>query len=343
MARKLKRLRDQVLVITGASSGIGLTTAEMAAEQGAAVVLNARNEADLRAAAERIRARGGRATFVAGDVADDEAMDLLAQRAIEEFGGFDTWVNNAGIGMYGRLTEMSMADKRRLFDVDFWGVVHGCRAAVRHLRERGGAIINVGSVTSDRNIPLLGIYGAAKQAVAGYTDALRMELEAEGAPISITLVKPASINTPFIEHARNYMAEAPEYGPPVYAPEEVARTILRCAEKPARDVTVGGGGRAMSILGTVAPRLTDVVMERTMFSAQKRDVPAEAHDALYEPQEDGRRHGPTTRHTMRRSAYTRAAMSDVARMLPVIAAGAIMAASVRAMRQQRRDPGDGGW
>lgn len=336
MARKLKRLRDQVLVITGASSGIGLAAAEMAAEQGAAVVLNARNEADLRGAAGRIRTRGGRATFVAGDVADDEAMDLLAQRAIEEFGGFDTWINNAGIGMYGRITEMSMADKRRLFDVDFWGVVHGCRAAVRHLRTRGGAIINIGSVASDRNLPLLGIYGAAKQAVAGYTDALRMELEAEGAPVSITLVKPASINTPFIEHARNYMAEAPEYGPPVYAPEEVARAILRCAEKPTRDVTVGGGGRAMSIMGTMAPRLTDVLMERTMFAAQKRDAPSEAHDSLYEPQEDGRRHGPTARHTFHRSGYTRAAMSDFTRVLPVVAAGALLAAGVRAMRQQGR-------
>jgi NAD(P)-dependent dehydrogenase (short-subunit alcohol dehydrogenase family) len=103
MRIKLERLRDQVIVITGASSGIGLTTAEMAARQGARVVLNARNAADLQQAADHICHRGGRAIAVPGDVADDEAMDRLAQRAIEAFGAIDTWVNNAGIGMYGRL------------------------------------------------------------------------------------------------------------------------------------------------------------------------------------------------------------------------------------------------
>src|SRR5688572_28599779 len=177
MTLKLRRLREQVIVITGASSGIGLTTAEMAAEAGARVVLNSRSEMDLRAACDRISSRGGRATYVVGDVADADAMEMVANRAIAEFGGLDTWVNNAGIGMYGRSTEMSLADKRRLFDVNFWGVVHGCRTAVRYLRNRGGAIINIGSVASDRTIPLLGMYSASKHAVKGYTDGLRMELE----------------------------------------------------------------------------------------------------------------------------------------------------------------------
>ena len=338
MAVKLKELRHQVIVITGASSGIGLTTAEMAARRGAAVVLNGRDEMALRTATERIRARGGRATYFAGDVADDEAMDMLAQRTIEAFGGFDTWVNNAGIGMYGRLTEMSMADKRRLFDVDFWGVVNGCRSAVRHLRTRGGALINIGSVASDRALPLLGLYAAAKHAVKGYTDALRMELEAEGAPISVSLVKPSSIDTPFIDHARNYMEEEPEYAPPVYAPEAVARAILKCAERPIRDVTIGAGGRMMAVMGAMAPRLTDTYMEKAMFSAQKRGTPADGRDSLDRPQEDGRRRGPTTRTTLERSGYTRAAMSDVGRLLPVIALGAMVAAGVRAMRER-----ENGW
>jgi short-subunit dehydrogenase len=333
MRLKLKKLRDQVIVITGASSGIGLTTAEMAAERGAAVVLNARNEDDLRQAADRIRARGGRAAYVAGDVADDETMELLAQRAIEEFGGFDTWVNNAGIGMYGRMTGMPMADKRRLFDVDFWGVVHGCRAAVPHLRDRGGAIVNIGSVASDRSLPLLGIYAAAKHAVKGYTDALRMELEEEGAPISVSLVKPSSINTPFIEHARSHMAEEPEYGPPVYAPEAVARAILHCAEHRVRDVTVGAGGRAMTVMGAVAPRLTDVYMEKTMFAAQKREERNDGRDALHAPDRDGHRRGPTGRTTLERSAYTRAALSDVRRVLPVVALGTLVAAGMRTWRR----------
>ena len=332
MALKLKRIRDQVIVITGASSGIGLTTAEMAAEEGARVVLNSRNEMDLRRACERIAARGGRAVYVVGDVANPDALEMVANRAISEFGGLDTWVNNAGIGMYGRLTQMSMADKRRLFDVNFWGVVHGCRAAVRHLRNRGGVIVNIGSVTSDRAMPLLGMYSASKHAVKGYTDALRMELEEEGAPIAVTLVRPAAINTPFTEHARNYMEEEPEFAGMVYPPEDIARAIVRCAEHPMRDVTVGGGGKMMTVMGAVAPRVTDLIMERTLFKGPKKDEPRRSADVPRAPRENGRGYGRTERHTMQRSAYTRAAMSDVGRVLPVLAIGAIVAASVRALR-----------
>jgi short-subunit dehydrogenase len=236
--------------------------------------------------------------------------------------------------MYGRLTEMPLADKRRLFDINFWGVIHGCRSAIRYLRQRGGTIINVGSVVSDRAVPLLGIYSASKHAVQGYTDALRMELEEERAPIHVSLVKPSSTNTPFIEHAKNYMEAEPEFAPPVYAPEEVARAILRCAETPTREITVGGGGRMLAVMGSVAPRMTDLYMERTMFQQQKRQhQPNDERDALNRPIEDGRRRGPTERHEMRRSAYTRAAMSDAGRMLPILALGAIAAGVLSTMRR----------
>jgi short-subunit dehydrogenase len=329
MRIKLKKLREQVIVITGASSGIGLTTAEMAAEAGARVVLSSRNEDDLRHAAERIRSRGGRAIYVVADVADGQAVDNIGRRTVQEFGGLDTWVNNAGLGLYGRLVETPLSDKRRLFDINFWGVVHGCRTALPHLRQQGGALINIGSIVSDRAAPLLGIYSASKHAVKGYTDALRMELEQEGAPVAVTLVKPASINTPFIEHAANYMETDPELPPPVYAPEVVARTILRCAERPTREITVGGAGKMITAMGTLAPRLTDVYMESTMFQQQKSDRPPRGEDALYEPQRDGRRRGPTERVTLNRSAYTRAALSDVGRMVPALAAGALIVASLR--------------
>jgi NAD(P)-dependent dehydrogenase (short-subunit alcohol dehydrogenase family) len=333
MAFKLRKLRDQVIVITGASSGIGLATAEMAAATGARVVLNSRSEMDLRQACDRIIARGGRATYVVGDVADPDVTEMLASRAVSEFGRIDTWVNNAGIGIYGRTYEMSLADKRRLFDVNFWGVVHGCRAALRHMRHSGGVIINIGSVASDRALPLLGIYAASKHAVKGYTDALRMEIDEEGLPVAVTLIKPASINTPFTRHARNYMEEEPEYAGSVYQPEEVARAILHCAEHPMRDLFVGGAGKLMSVMGTVAPRLTDAVMERTMFSGQKKNERRHGGDALRAPQGDDEMHGDSEHHVMRSSAYTRAAMSDMGRILPVLAFGAVMAASVRAMRK----------
>ncbi len=334
MRIKLKKLQDQVMVITGASSGIGLTTAEMAARRGACVVMNSRNEADLSAAAERIHQRGGRATYVVGDVADDETMEMLAQRAVDEFGALDTWVNNAGIGVYGRLEDVSMADKRRLFDVNFWGVVNGCRAAVKTMRRLGaGAIINIGSIESERAIPLHGIYAASKHAVKAYTDALRMELEADGLPIAVTLVKPASINTPFTEHARNYMDEEAEYMPPVYTPEEVARTILQCAERPTRDILVGGSGKLISLMEKVAPRTVDRYLERSGFSGQKKNEPVHTGDALYTPASDGERRGHTAHRVTERSSYTRAAMSDAARLVPMIALGAVIAGVIHSMRK----------
>jgi short-subunit dehydrogenase len=297
-------------------------------------VLNARNESELRAVLERIRERGGRATAVAGDVAEDETTEMLARHAIDEFGGLDTWVNNAGVGMFGRLEDVGMADKRRLFDVNFWGVVNGCKAAVRTMRQHGGgAIINMGSVESERALPLHGVYAASKHAVKAYTDALRMELEADGVPVSVTLVKPASINTPFTEHARNYMNEEAEYMPPVYAPEEVARAILQCAETPTRDILVGGSGKVISVMEKLAPRTMDRYLERTGFAAQKKNEPAHTGDALYAPQPDGQRRGRTTHMVLERSSYTRAAMSDVVRLMPMIAVGALVAQAVRSMRK----------
>ncbi len=313
------------MVITGASSGIGLTTAEMAAAEGARVVLTSRNERDLVDTVNRIRAKGGRAFHIVGDVANPDAVDAVADLAIEQFGRIDTWVNNAGIGVYGKLTATPLADKRRLFDVDFWGVVHGCRTAVRHLRAGGGAIINIGAVACDRATPLMGIYSAAKHAVKGYTDALRMELEYDGFPISVSLVKPSSINTPFIEHARSHMDTEPELMPPVYPPEEVARAILRCAEHPMREVLVGGAGRFLSGMGMIAPRAVETYLEATAFTQQKRSEPNDEIDALYTAQTDGRRRGPTTRHTMGSSAYTRATTSPVGRALPLLAAGDVAA------------------
>jgi short-subunit dehydrogenase len=328
MNLRLKPLRDQVIVITGASSGIGLTTAEMAAAAGARVVLSSRNEQDLLDAVNRIRSKGGQALHIVADVAKPDAVDAIGDFAIEQFGRIDTWVNNAGVGVYGKLTETPLADKRRLFDVDFWGVVHGCRAAVRHLRAQGGALINVGSVASDRATPLLGIYSAAKHAVKGYTDALRMELEHDRIPISVSLVKPASINTPFIEHARSYLEHEPEFIPPVYPPEEVARAILTCAERPMRDVLVGGAAKFISSAGRMAPRTMDAYLEATAFGQQQRRSRNDGVDALYKAQRDGRRLGPTRRRTMKRSAYTRAALSPVSRTFPLLAAGAVAAGLV---------------
>src|SRR5215218_675814 len=268
---KLKKLSDQVIVITGASSGIGLVTARMAAKRGARLVLNARNADALERVCDEINQRGEQAVPVAGDVGHFDDVHKIANEAIRRFGSFDTWVNNAGVSIYGRMLEQSLEDQRRLFDTNYWGVVHGSMVACAHLRQRGGALINVGSVLSDVAIPVQGTYCASKHAVKGYTDALRLELEEEGAPISVTLIKPSTIDTPYVHHAKNLMEVEPLNPPPVYAPDPVAEAILHCAEHPERDLYVGGGGKVLAEAGHLAPRLTDKVIEAMMFDVQKSD------------------------------------------------------------------------
>ncbi|MGH7633251.1 MAG: SDR family NAD(P)-dependent oxidoreductase, partial [Gemmatimonadaceae bacterium] len=142
MKYELKPVRDQVIVITGATSGIGLATARQAARRGASVVLNARAGEDLAIVTSEIAADGGQVAFVAGDVADLAVVRALADAAVAEFGRIDTWVNNAGVSIYGKLVDVPMEDKKRLFDTNFWGVVNGCRTALRHFERRGGTIIN---------------------------------------------------------------------------------------------------------------------------------------------------------------------------------------------------------
>ena len=310
MGVQLKKLDEQTVVITGASSGIGLVTARMAAKRGARLVLAARSEEALRQLVDEIKAEGGQAVSVVADVGYEDDVLRIAAAALCTFGGFDTWVNNAGVSIYGRVLDVSLDDHRKLFETNYWGLVHGSRIAAEHLRTRGGAIINVGSSLSDRAIPLQGTYCASKHAVKGFTDALRMELEEEGAPVSVTLIKPSAIDTPYKDHAKNYLPVEPENPPPVYAPETVAEAILFSAENPERDVFVGVGGKAISASGKYAPRMTDKVMEAALFDVQQTEEPspADRKDGLYDANEDLRERGGYEGHVAETSVYTKASL-----------------------------------
>ncbi|HEY0003677.1 MAG TPA: SDR family oxidoreductase [Pyrinomonadaceae bacterium] len=325
---KLKKLEEQVIVITGASSGIGLVTARLAARRGARLVLAARSEDALQQLVYEITSSGGEAIYIVADVSQEEDVRRIALMALDRFGGFDTWVNNAGVSIYGRIMDVSIEDQRQLFETNFWGVVYGSRIAAEHLRQRGGALINVGSVLSDRAIPIQGTYCASKHAVKGFTDALRMELEEEAAPISVTLIKPSAIDTPYRDHAKNYLEVEPMNPPPVYAPETVAEAILHCAEHTERDVFIGGGGKALSVSGNYTPRLTDKVMEWTMFDLQRSDRPAgkREENGLYGPSGTLEERGGYPGHVAESSLYTKASLHPLVTGVVLLGAGLALSA-----------------
>lgn len=328
MGMKLKNLNEQVLVITGATSGIGLTTARMAAERGAKLVLAARNEDALQKLTDEINSAGGQAIYVVADVGSEGDINKIASEAVVKFGDFDTWINNAGVSIYGKMEDVSIEDFRQLFETNFWGVVYGSLIAARHLKINGGAIINVGSTLSDRAIPLQGMYCASKHAVKGFTDALRMELESENAPISVTLIKPSAIDTPYKDHAKNYLKYEPTNPPPVYSPDLVAEAILHCAENPTRDVFVGGGGKAISLLGKFAPRTTDKVMEMTMIDMQKSDEIAHSNEKeglYYSADNSLSERGKYEGHVAESSVYTKASLHPVVTGAAILAFGAGLA------------------
>lgn len=289
MSVTLKPLEEQTIVITGATSGNGLATVREAARRGASLVLAARNEQALNEVAQELRSQGARVVICIADVASEEDVERIAQTALDSFGGFDTWVNDAAAAIYGRMDEIPMEDHHRVFEVNYFGLLKGSLVAARHLREEGGAIINIGSVLSDRAMILQGSYSATKHAVKAATDALRMELQHDGAPVSVTLIKPAAMHTPYPEHARNYMDEPARLPPILYDPRLVADAILFAAEHPKRQLYVGGNGYLISLGGRFAKRASDVAMKllgRRLQTDSEQPTPSAAMDNLYRPRED---------------------------------------------------------
>ncbi len=295
----LKPLADQVIVITGASSGIGLATARLAAQRGAKLVLGARSGDVLAKLVQEIRDAGGEAVHVVVDVSRSADLERLAATALGKFKRIDTWINNAGVSIYGRLTEVNEEDSRRLFDVNFWGVVNGSLIALRSFGPAGGALINIGSEVSDAVIPLQGMYSASKHAVKGFTDALRIEVQhVDKRPVSITLIQPTAVNTPYPQHARNYMANEPKLPDPKIEPEQVAEAILAAAVRPTRDVRVGLMAKINTSLFKLFPKVADVLAAKQHDRQQYDTAPADPKGTLYKPGRTGHahEHKPALRH-----------------------------------------------
>ncbi len=290
---KFKPLHEQVIVITGASSGIGLSTALLAADRKAKLVLIARSDNTLSKIAYEINEAGGDAIAAVADVADKKQLEAAAAKAIDAYGRIDTWVNNAGISIYGTLQQTSEEDSRRLFDTNFWGVVNGSLVALKYLKVSGGTLINVGSEVSDAVIPLQGMYAASKHAVKGYTDALRVELQIEEAPVSVTLIQPTAVNTPYPQHARNYMDKEAALPTPQIEPVQVAEAILDAAINERRDVAVGSMSKINITVSKLMPRLGDKMSAQQVNRMSYDEPPRHPEGALYKPSEES----PEVGHT----------------------------------------------
>jgi len=266
-------------------------------------------------------------------------VEAIATRALKAFGGFDTWINDAGVSIYGKLEDTPVADQRRLFDTTYWGVVHGSLTALEHLRERpgGGALINVGSVLSDQAMPVQGAYSAAKHAVKAFTNALRMETMGDSHRLSVTLIKPSAIDTPYKAHARNYTGRPATNPPPVYDPQLVADAILYAAETPVREITVGGGGWALARFGQLCPRLAEPLYA-WIIPLLHRDSAAnhtDDSDALHRAGRDMKERSESYAFVRRTSLFTRAQMNPAVTAVSLTAAAALLVGYLTVRDQMR--------
>lgn len=298
-----------VVVITGASSGIGRETALMFARQGAKVVAAARNRDALEEVARQVERLGGQAKAVVTDVSRWEEVENLAREAVTAFGRIDVWVNNAAVSLYATVEDASVEEIRRVLDVNLMGQIHGVKAALPHLKAQGhGVVINVASVLAKRSVPLQAAYCASKHAVKGFTESLRMELESEGGGVRVALILPSSINTPLFEHARSKLGVRPKPLPPVYEPRAVAEAILFAARHPLPEITVGGAGKMLELLERIDTGLADryLLQGGRGFRGQQGSKPADSRDNLFEPvSEPGGTTGSHGKRSRSVSSYTR--------------------------------------
>jgi short-subunit dehydrogenase len=287
-----KDLEASVVVITGASSGIGRATALEFARKGANVVLAARREHILRTVGTECKQLSGReALVVPTDVSNEAAVQNLARQTFEHFGHIDIWVNNAGVGAYGRFEEMPAEIYRQVIETNLFGTTYGARSVLPYFRQQGyGTLINLSSLVGTVSGPYYSAYAISKFGIRALGETLREEINIlDGASnINICTVMPATIDTPFFRHSANYAGRAVKPLPPVYPVEKVARTIVKCAERPQREVFVGNAGRMIAFVHTFAPLLAEPMMAKQINSGHfKQEAAPPTPGNVLEPMQAG--------------------------------------------------------
>jgi short-subunit dehydrogenase len=327
-------LHEQVVVIVGASTGLGRATALEFSRRGASVVLAARGEPELREVEQNIIGMGGKAFVVVTDVAEWDQVQALAQAAVAQFGRIDTWINNAAVAEYATVESSTVEEIERVIQINLMGQIYGMKAVIPHMRQQGGGtIINIASILAEVSAPLLSAYSAAKHGIKGFADSLRLEMKHEKTGIEVTTVMPTSMNTPFFDHARSRLGVNPRPIPPVFDPVITARAIVHAAEHPQRDIVISGPGKMLVWMSHVAPTLTDFYMLQNgrMFKQQRSDMPDDHQDNLYAPL-PGSVHGEFSGEMIPVSPFTQLELRPMLKRLSFAAVTALGFAFMRRIR-----------
>jgi len=339
--RSLKPIEEQVVVVFGATSGIGREAACRLARRGARVVVAARSETALNTLAEELRREGGEATAAAAEVTEPEQVQAVAEHAVATYGRLDTWVHAAGVGLWASFAQMTPKEWQRVIEVNLNGAVYGAMAALPHLKREGrGALIHVSSAEARLALPLQTAYAASKHGLSGFLKALRLELEHEGLAVQVTEVMPSAINTPLFDKARTHIGTKPVPMRPFYQPSVAAEAILYAAAHPIDEITAGGAGRAGMLLQQAAPSLMNGFLRTAAFPLQRTKEPKgpDAPDNLFQHLEGyDRSEGDFTGESRATSCYTWLSMHP--RVRRILAAAAVGAAAVLAGRGRRPESG----